>query len=520
MSKSKIISSHEADLSNHSSQYPNGKRPPPKSNKTSSASSASASSQSNTHQLLPPMLSPTLPPWIDEILPKEMLSPTLPPVFNDVPEDMKESKEKHLPPRATKTRSPIPKNANTITNNNNVKQRSSAASTTDFDRNYATSDSDIEIVETDVRSKKNNQRANSNLDSAKSSPRIQVGGDADRGKMGVKDSSSSFQYKDNSASRTPSTNDNDNNKNVASNTTKRKPGESEATASTAKKKKVASESHSKEAASGQNGADPTAPQNTAVSEQREQYYRLLRTKMHKWINLAREQKHAADRAVQESDLNLAATLNMDSVICFVVGFDYEDRADSMLKKDPTPNSWATLVQHITRLVVMFEENKFSALAGVCCQIRALIHMRMINCYRKVIKHRIKTLSSNDIEKDLGGGQKNDKISSAASSDIQSQTLKLIAAQESSSADFMRGLELLDMDTLRTDFPNAWKRRTKSPHPVSKREGGYRPMENEYYLPLHMFSSLQEAAAFGYSIAKEWADNNDITIEWALERGLK
>lgn len=452
----------------------------------SNASIATTKSKTNAKdedgdnlQILPPMLSPSLPPWLDEFLPKEMLSPTLPPLFAELPNDIKQSKAKSPTQRRT------------------------------IDRDYDTSESEPDTKKTSH----NNQKKTSEPTRASklSSVNSSNGSSKDVTKKKRADRVDSTEnIRLSSPSTNTKTNDNTTTNNGADGT-KRKLGNAAAPAaeSNAPSKKKRNASDLKQ--------DSRASSKEGVSEQREKYYRLLRNKMHKWIGLAREQKHAADRATNNDDHTMAAVLNMDSLICFVVGFDYEDRADSMLKRDPTPNSWATLVQHITRLVLMFENHKLNILAGVCYQIRALIHLRMITCYRSVIKHKMKLINS--IEPDIAKSNKAAELVTL-NTELQAQTLQLIAAQESSSADFMRGLDLLSIEHVRADFPRTWKERAHSPQPANKREGGYRPMENEFYLPLHTFSSLQEAAAFGYKITKEWADINEVTIEWALEMGLK
>lgn len=189
---------------------------------------------------------------------------------------------------------------------------------------------------------------------------------------------------------------------------------------------------------------------------------------------------------------------MDALLAYIVAFDYEDRAEVVMQRIKHTRSWSTLVPYIGWLMTLFEDGDDRDLIGVCYQIRAMIHLRMASSYQE----QVQKLYANKEYEEMG-----------------ELTIKLIKSQEASAQDFKRGMRDLGMNRIEAKFPKTWKARHKTVQPVSRHEGGYRPLEDPYYLPLHGFSSLQEAAALGYAITKEWADKEGITCDWALVRGL-
>lgn len=242
------------------------------------------------------------------------------------------------------------------------------------------------------------------------------------------------------------------------------------------------------------------PKASAVAgEKREKFYRLLRGKMHNWIDIAREKKHEGDAAGEKNMRELAQVISLDSLFAFVVGFDYEDRGEIMMKRDPSATSWLTLVPYIGRMIKLFELQKNTDFIGAAYQMRALIHLRIASCYHAELQKHIR--NSND-------------------SAIRNVASKYMASNDAAIADFKKGCEELNLDTIREKYPVTWSRRSATPQPASRREGGYRPLDDPYWLPLHIFSSMQEATAFTYSLTKEWADNNGVECDWALIKGLR
>lgn len=232
-------------------------------------------------------------------------------------------------------------------------------------------------------------------------------------------------------------------------------------------------------------------------EQRTSHNQLLMMKMSRWAHLARNQKHESDKYTKTKPL-LAGVIAMDALLAYIVAFDYEDRAEVVMQRIKHTRSWSTLVPYIGWLIKLLEEGDCRELIGMCYQIRALIHLRIASSYQE---QTTRLYNSKKLE------------------EMGETTGKLIKSQDAAVQDFKKGMRDLGMDKIEEKFPKTWKGRQKTVQPVSRHEGGYRPLEDPYYLPMHTFSSLQEGAALGYAVTKEWADKRGIECDWALQRGL-
>ncbi|ANB11899.1 hypothetical protein AWJ20_126 [Sugiyamaella lignohabitans] len=587
---------------------------------------------------LPPMLSPTLPAWAEEMIPQRMLSPTLPPEFDDLGSfrsDSTGSSDKKKPSSAATASDrpvilqPVPKravaplisegNGDHILSNgkdstiNGKKRRPSFIVTLkvdtkererDRDRDGELSDksnsesaknrekvNDRRIGEKtdrskdrtvtkdgEIRAKERPEKgvASTKLNEKSKRPPVKDGRDSE-GELSSKKPSSTNPNSsskktiglgiiEHKSSQNGSSTSNNANTNATTNNTKpstKRPkinrsysssSEDEGPlAESAKRKKISknqnqnqNQNHNSQtqlpsvkatkqkSEQKDSGAGLTNPASSPISkissqsaiseEKREKYYRLLRSKMHNWIELAREKKHEADSAMEKKQYSLAAVISVDSLLAFIVGFDYEDRADQMVRRDANRSSWSTLIPFIGRLIINFEQNKIHQLVGLLYQIRALVHMRIASACHSVIQKKTKQLpdtGSSASRAGSGPGSGSDDVDvNKLNQEIVHLTTKYMACHDSSMQDFKLGLTQLSLDDVEKDYPKTWTNRHASPKPSSKHEGGYRPLEDPYYLPMHCFSTLQEAAAFGYKLTKEWADSNNIKCDsWALVKGL-
>jgi hypothetical protein len=173
--------------------------------------------------------------------------------------------------------------------------------------------------------------------------------------------------------------------------------------------------------------------------------------------------------------------------------------------------WSTIIPYITQVIKTFEEQKFAALAGLCYQIRALTQQRIAHSYQYALQRIAKSIDGED--KDSAADHKK------LNSEMATLVGKLTHAQDAATSDFRKGFEYLSLDSLQKEFSNTWAGRSPVPLGKTAHEGGYRPMTDPYYVPLHRFSTLQHAAALGYRIANEWAEAHNVKCEWALVKGL-
>jgi hypothetical protein len=412
-------------------------------------SSVSKNASSAADSPLPPMLSPTLPAWVDEVappIPQRMLSPTLPAVF-DTPPSEKTSGSFMVSLK-------LPEKSKGKPVGLGIQQKGASAT-----NGAATS-------------------------SAKRKPSKNAAAETKRQRISRSYSSSSESESEQplAARKTPSVNS-------TTNSTNNKNG---------------------------NGTTPRIHDVASVDpEQRERHCKLYRSKMRSWMGVAKQKKHEADQASADGKPKTAAAISLDSVLCFVVAFDYEDKADFVMKSILRPHSWYTLVPYMSQLIKLLERANCKELMGLCYQFRALIYARIAQSYSQAIKKMAQTGQTFSFD------QNNDTTTNSTTNDDKKETLgtlpnKYISMQEASQHDFKRGFQLLTLDTIKRQFPITWKSKQRSPSPLPKQDGGsFRPKDDSFYLPLHTFSTLQEATALGYKILREWADLNNISTDWAI-----
>lgn len=247
---------------------------------------------------------------------------------------------------------------------------------------------------------------------------------------------------------------------------------------------------------------------TLTEEQRNSAYQTLMNKANLWKNRAREKKHRADQYHKKQEVKQAAVYAFDSLLGYIVAFDYQDKADLYKRKARQNQDWLTLVPFIGWIVSTLEESDARTMIGMCYQVRALIHIRVGQCYLDLIKKMLAATSP---------GSKNSDSSNAGAHyrDLATLTSKYMKEQNEATQAFKRGMRDLSIETIRLQFPDTWKARDNNLVPPEQQSRGFRPMEDSFYLPLHMFSSIQEAAALGFRIVTEWSKLNDIEYESVL-----
>lgn len=251
---------------------------------------------------------------------------------------------------------------------------------------------------------------------------------------------------------------------------------------------------------------PTKAKSKAVSpsrdEETKQQFKLLRKKMRTWLDLARAKKHMSDAKYQNEEFGLASAAAMDSLLCYIIAFNYEERADRLMNRELQDKSWGSLVNFINRVNFLLEAAKQPHLVSCCYLMRALIQVRVGLVLGAQIKSRAR-----DNESDSGEtpAEKAEKAESLA--------LSLFRTQEGFTSDFRRANRGLPLSQISQSFPKSYARRSKTATPVVH-DGGYRPWSDEYALPLHVYSSLQEAAALGWNMTDEWIRMDGLKYDWA------
>lgn len=207
----------------------------------------------------------------------------------------------------------------------------------------------------------------------------------------------------------------------------------------------------------------------------------------------------------------------------------------MIRKARQTAHWASLIKYVDWLITSVNESIENSvddddrshsvdrdLLGLCYQLRAMIHMRIAQCYHDLMGRLMNSTSASS--PDASGGARRDSMGGDADvahklRDLTTLTSKYFKTQGEATADFRKGFRELPVERVRLGYPKTWNNReasgsTGGSRPVS----GFRPLEDSYALPLHVYSSLQEATAFACRVLREWAYKNGIEYDSVLTEG--
>lgn len=235
--------------------------------------------------------------------------------------------------------------------------------------------------------------------------------------------------------------------------------------------KPASKSNPKPASRQSSRTEPLTPDE-------ERRCRECSKKMAQWVDKARSKKHDSDRARSDRKHRLSCVLALDAVICFMIGFDYDDRQEA-IRSNAAPGtlharSWTTLTPYLAKLAIA-AESVDTDLAGVYYQICAVVRLHVAYLQRR-------TTTPEDSARSLYAAL----------------------------ADFRRGLGLLPLYTLHSRYQmngaSGWMETKVNPDRPD-------PLANTATLPLHVNSSLAEAAAFALHVGRKWAEIEGIGYTW-------
>lgn len=215
-----------------------------------------------------------------------------------------------------------------------------------------------------------------------------------------------------------------------------------------------------------------------LSPEKERMCKEYCKKMGQWVEKARSKKHNSDRAHSDRKHRLSCVLALDAVICFMIGFDYDDRREA-IRSNAAPGtlharSWTTLTPYLAKLASA-AESVDADLAGVYYQICAVVRLHVAYLQRRTVPP-------------------------------EDSARSLYAAL----ADFRRGLSLLPLCTLHSHYQlngaNGWLETKVNPDRPD-------PLANTATLPLHVNSSVAEAAAFALHVGRKWAEIEGIDYTW-------
>ncbi|KAK9477952.1 hypothetical protein V1514DRAFT_368211 [Lipomyces japonicus] len=258
--------------------------------------------------------------------------------------------------------------------------------------------------------------------------------------------------------------------------------------------------------------------------------KVLESKVQRWISVATDRKHESDRLKESGNVCLAGLYATDALIAYLVGFHYDDICAVRKNRSPSVKNWSTLIPFTRHVVNLHLASKCSELAGLAYEIRAIVYLRIVGLQQQAVKALQNQSQSESAPSEATSTNGTASTTAYVSFHVEvTEQLNRISKNiDLASFDFQRGSRFLSIDNLITKFPKTWSRRSPAENLStttavvlggSRAGPGLRPIDDQFVLPIHLYSTIREVAAFAASILREHADNNSIEFKSLFSKGI-
>ncbi|ODV96168.1 hypothetical protein PACTADRAFT_2463 [Pachysolen tannophilus NRRL Y-2460] len=276
---------------------------------------------------------------------------------------------------------------------------------------------------------------------------------------------------------------------------------------------------------------------STVLDKRKEKSELFLSKSKHFVNLATLKKRESDSLrnknsqLSHSVCKKSLLISIDSLIIFIVAFDYEDKSRLVLKLLASEDSWLSLLPFLNSIIRNIEEameliengnhtgnendnrrgSSLRYLLGLVHLIKGMVYQHLEEiCTKKITNSHLKTKTiiedhKKKLLKDL----------------IVKNSLSSIDYRENLNQSFTIFEKYLNYTNIKISFPQTFKKRSLVIEPKPLKES-LRPSADPYYLPINScYSTFQEVVGFSYNLVKEWSETQGLIdtkqIEWALEK---
>lgn len=246
----------------------------------------------------------------------------------------------------------------------------------------------------------------------------------------------------------------------------------------------------------------------------------LNNKKNYWIKIARTCQRQAE---QTQDLVLSLVMNLDSIILFMISYDYDEKLKRIADILPSERYWVSAYSDITALIDQLEKSRSSIdtqsklrnyipfFIGLLYQSKTAVLRRANSILQKVIDLYTKKSSHGDI------GELNGKII-----ELQQQCMANFSSMISDTA---KGQEYISKSpSISINFPKTWQRRSPQMNPHEGSDASLFPGGDKYYLPIGIYSDIREVSGLLFNSLKEFSETvlteKENVVRYKLQSGQK
>jgi len=234
----------------------------------------------------------------------------------------------------------------------------------------------------------------------------------------------------------------------------------------------------------------------------------LIAKNERYLKIAKDKKHKGD-GMRKQDLKLSITYFMDSLIVFLVGFNYEDQSRRLLKKLYNDKNWLSLISLIDHVLRICTDNEIMDIAGLCLQIKVVV-------YEHVCKILDEFIQLNNVKRKKA---KTDEEILKIDDNLNNHFKNYSKYKELCKKSLIQSERYLPIFKIQKKYPSIIEFYEKQPDrnrlfkdPVYILE----PSTDNIHLPINSTVTLKEMCAYSLKVVKKWCQDENVKYnEWTF-----
>lgn len=249
--------------------------------------------------------------------------------------------------------------------------------------------------------------------------------------------------------------------------------------------------------------------------------RAWKDEFHKFSNLGRELKHAAERhtakdSVTTTDKKLAVATAIETILCFILAFAADDQSKALARQVGESSNWLSILAYWQ--VVKKNSAPYPALHSLC-------HILGAVSYDAIHALDLERLAISPIPGEHTAvptpGSDGDTVISDESKKTMKEFLELKSrlpeCYKKSQRLWLEGTRGLSENILASQYPLTWSRRSKNYSERGRQQVKVGDYSGEFFLPLERTSLPVEVVRFGWSMLTEWCTKEG--VDWKGRLGL-
>lgn len=235
--------------------------------------------------------------------------------------------------------------------------------------------------------------------------------------------------------------------------------------------------------------------------------RAWKDEFHRFGNLGRELKHAADRHMAKEgdtavDQKLAVATAIEAIFCFILAFVADDQSKALARQVGESSNWLSIIAYWR--VVKKNSTPYPALYSLCHILGAVSYdaIHALDLERLAIspipgEHNAGPTPSNDrdtIVPDEGNRAMKEFL------DLKN---RLPECFKESQRLWLEGTRQLSEDVLASEYPVTWSKRSRNYSKRGREQVKVGEYSGDFFLPLERTSLPLEIVRFGLSMLNEW-----------------